>query len=53
MLADVEARFSQRSLEWTPYLHGELGLDPEAEREAIGSGAIRPTGFLYVGERSS
>lgn len=51
MLAELEARFAQRSLEWTPYLHGELGIGPEDEWEAIGSGAIRPTGLLYVGER--
>jgi 2-polyprenyl-3-methyl-5-hydroxy-6-metoxy-1,4-benzoquinol methylase len=40
-----------RPFAWTPYLHGELGLEPDAERWAIETGAIRATGFLYVGER--
>jgi SAM-dependent methyltransferase len=51
MLAELAPRFTERSLEWTPYLGGELGLEPEVERAAIESGAIRATGFLYVGER--
>jgi SAM-dependent methyltransferase len=51
MLAELAPRFEQRWLEWTPYLHGELGIEPEIERAAIASGAIRATGFLYVGER--
>jgi len=51
MLAEVGPRFAERSLEWTPYLHGELGVEPDAERAAIATGAIRATGFLYVGER--
>lgn len=51
MLAQLAPRFAERSLEWTPYLHGELGMEPELERMAIESGAIRATGFLYVGER--
>jgi hypothetical protein len=51
MLAEIAPRFAERSLEWTPYLHGELGIEPETERAAIESGAIRATGFLYVGER--
>lgn len=50
MLAALAPRFAERSLEWTPYLHDELGLEPDAERAAIASGAIRATGFLYVGE---
>ena len=51
MLAALAPRFAERSLEWTPYLGGELGVEPEVERAAIDSGAIRATGFLYVGER--
>lgn len=51
MLAQLAPRFAERSLEWTPYLHGELGMEPDQERMAIESGAIRATGFLYVGER--
>jgi SAM-dependent methyltransferase len=49
MLAALAPWFTERSLEWTPYLGGELGLEPEVERAAIDSGAIRATGFLYVG----
>jgi hypothetical protein len=51
MLTEIGTRFAQRLLEWTPYLHGELGLGPDAERAAIETGEIRATGFLYVGER--
>ena len=50
MLAALAPRFAEVSLEWTPYLHGELGMEPDLERMAIESGAIRATGFLYVGE---
>ena len=35
MLAALAPRFGERSLEWTPYLHGELGLEPDVERVAI------------------
>jgi SAM-dependent methyltransferase len=51
MLAELAPHFAERSLEWTPYLHGELGVEPDSERVAIKSGAIRATGLLYVGER--
>ena len=51
MLAALAPRFAEVSLEWTPYLHGELGIEPDLERMAIAAGAIRATGFLYVGER--
>lgn len=51
MLAELAPWLAQLSLEWTPYLGDELGLEPEVERAAIESGAIRATGFLYVGER--
>ena len=51
MLAEVAPRFAARSLEWTPYLGEELGVEPEVERAAIDSGAIRATGVLYVCER--
>ena len=39
MLAALAPRFGERSLEWTPYLHDELGLEPDVERAAIESGA--------------
>ena len=52
MLAALAPRFEERSLEWTPYLHGELGVPPDAERAAIDAGELhRATGFLYVGAR--
>ena len=51
MLAALAPYFAERSLEWTPYLHGELHLEAAVERAAIESGAIRATGFLYVGDR--
>ena len=51
MRAELERRFRELLIEWTPYLHGELGADPDDERSAIAAGAIRATGFLYVGER--
>ena len=44
-------RFSERHLEWTPYLYGTLHIEPDVERRAIEAGEIRATGFLYVGER--
>jgi len=50
MLAALAPRFAEVSLAWTPYLHGELGMEPDLEQMAIESGAIRATGFLYVGE---
>ena len=51
MLAALAPHFAEQSLEWTPYLGDELGLEPGVERAAIDSGAIRATGFLYVGTR--
>jgi SAM-dependent methyltransferase len=53
MLAEIGTRFAERWLEWTPYLGGELGLEPDVERVAIEAGEIRATGFLYVGEKRS
>ena len=53
MLGALAPYFAERSLEWTPYLGDELGLEPDVERAAIDSGEIRATGFLYVGERLS
>lgn len=51
MRAELERRFGERLLEWTPYLYGALHIEPEEEQRAIDAGAIRATGFLYVGER--
>jgi hypothetical protein len=53
MLSALAPWFGERSLEWTPYLGDELGLEPGVERAAIESGAIRAAGFVYVGERLS
>ncbi|HYH90217.1 MAG TPA: class I SAM-dependent methyltransferase [Solirubrobacteraceae bacterium] len=50
---ELARRFSERHLEWTPYLHGALHIEPDVERRAIEAGEIRATGFLYVGERRS
>lgn len=52
MRAALDARFRERFFAWVPYLHHELGqVTSEAEeQELIDSGAIRATGFRYVGE---
>ena len=52
MRTELDSRFAERHFEWTPYLHGELHIEPDVERRAIESGAIRAMGFLYVGERA-
>ena len=51
MREELARRFTEWHLEWTPYLHSALHIDLEEERRAIESGAIRATGFLYVGQR--
>ncbi|HEY7196592.1 MAG TPA: class I SAM-dependent methyltransferase [Gaiellaceae bacterium] len=53
MFAALRPRFRERMLEWTPYLHGELGgVASEAlERTLVDAGAIAATGFRWVGER--
>ena len=52
MRAELDRRFRERFFAWVPYLHHELGeAGREAEeRELIDAGAIRATGFRYVGE---
>ncbi|MGH3036375.1 MAG: class I SAM-dependent methyltransferase [Gaiellaceae bacterium] len=52
MRAGLDSRFRERYFAWVPYLHHELGqVASEAEeQELIDSGAIRATGFRYVGE---
>ena len=49
MLAALERSFTQLHFAWTPYLYGELGIDPQDERTLIETGAIQATGFSYVG----
>jgi SAM-dependent methyltransferase len=53
MRSELDRRFVERFFDWVPYLHGELdGADVQAEeRRLIDAGAIRATGFRYVGER--
>jgi SAM-dependent methyltransferase len=49
---ELDERFTERHFAWTPYLYGELGRALEQEeRTLIEAGAIKATGFIYVGER--
>jgi len=49
----LERRFATRFFAWTPYLHEyPLGISSESQEHlAIQTGAIRPLGFRYVGQR--
>lgn len=51
MRPELDARFVERLFSWEPYLYSELnGVASEGlERTLIASGAIRATGFRYVG----
>jgi SAM-dependent methyltransferase len=51
MRAELDRRFAERFFAWTPYRHGELGdaVDEGEMRALIDAGAIRATGFRYVG----
>jgi SAM-dependent methyltransferase len=53
MRAELDRRFAERFFAWTPTLYGELQgvVDESEERRLIEAGAIRATGFRYVGER--
>jgi SAM-dependent methyltransferase len=53
MRPELDRRFSERLLEWVPYLYGyRLGVDVEPlERALIASGEIDAVGFRYVGTR--
>ncbi|HEY3070806.1 MAG TPA: methyltransferase domain-containing protein [Gaiellaceae bacterium] len=53
MLAELESRFTGRSLAWEPYLHREArqAVSEEVERELIEAGRIQATGVRYVGVR--
>jgi SAM-dependent methyltransferase len=55
MRRELDRRFTERHFKWTPYLHEELGgaVSEEEERALIDAGAIRATGFCYVGESPS
>jgi SAM-dependent methyltransferase len=50
---ELDRRFSERLLEWVPYLYGyRLGGEVEPlERALIASGEIEAVGFRYVGTR--
>jgi SAM-dependent methyltransferase len=53
MRQELDRRFTERFFTWMPYLYSELtgaATDVE-ERALIDAGAIRATGFRYVGER--
>jgi ubiquinone/menaquinone biosynthesis C-methylase UbiE len=52
MRADLDERFRERFFAWVPYLFLELGeaAPMEVEQSLIDAGAIRATGFRYVGE---
>jgi len=49
----LERRFATRFFAWTPYLHEyPLGISSESQEHlAIQTGAIRPLGFRYIGQR--
>jgi SAM-dependent methyltransferase len=53
MRPELDRRFSERLLEWVPYLYGyRLGGELEPlERALIASGEIDAVGFRYVGTR--
>jgi SAM-dependent methyltransferase len=53
MRPELDRRFSERLLEWVPYLYGyRLGPEVEPlERALIESHEIEAVGFRYVGER--
>lgn len=52
MRAALDQRFRERFFSWVPYLYRELeGLvSEEREQALVDAGAIRATGFRYVGE---
>jgi SAM-dependent methyltransferase len=52
MRAELDKRLRERFFSWGPYLYHELGRagPREIEQELIARGAIRATGFRYVGE---
>ena len=52
MRAALDARFRECFFAWVPYLHHELAeVAPQAAEQAlIEAGAIRATGFRYVGK---
>jgi SAM-dependent methyltransferase len=53
MRPELDRRFSERLLEWVPYLYGyRLGGEVEPlEQALIASGEIDAVGFRYVGDR--
>jgi len=53
MRPELDRRFSERLLEWVPYLYGyRLGAEVEPlERALIDSGEIEAVGFRYAGTR--
>jgi SAM-dependent methyltransferase len=53
MRPELDRRFSERLLQWVPYLYGyRLGSEVESlERALVASGEIAAVGFRYVGTR--
>jgi SAM-dependent methyltransferase len=47
----LDARFAERSFDWTPYLAEYKGTDAQQaeERRLIEAGELRAVGFVYVG----
>jgi SAM-dependent methyltransferase len=52
MRRELDGRFHERFFAWLPYLYRDPDIDvtESEERTLIDSGAIRATGFRYVGE---
>ena len=52
--AEVDARYSERDVEWRPYFFRWLEgpASEELEQALIDAGAIRPIGFRYAGVRT-
>jgi SAM-dependent methyltransferase len=52
MRSDLDGRFRERTFAWLPYFYrdADAGVSEAEERLLIEAGAIRATGFRYVGE---
>ena len=52
MRGELDERFRERSFAWLPYFYrdADLDIDVTEERLLIDEGAIRATGFRYIGE---
>ena len=50
ILRELQARFAQQSLAWGPYLYADLDVSEADEAAMIARGALRATGFRFVGQ---